>query len=88
MRGMEGSDAASNGLSQIEAEQRLKKYGLNRFAEPQRISFLAIAREEITEPMILLLLFVGVVYTVLGTLQDALTIFAVIFVLVFCRNME
>ncbi len=80
---MESSDAASNGLSQIEAEQRLKKYGLNRFAEPQRMSFLAIAREEITEPMILLLLFVGVVYTVLGTLQDALTIFAVIFVLVF-----
>ena len=80
---MEGSEAAENGLSQIEAEQRLKKYGPNRFAEPQRTSFLAIAREEITEPMILLLLFVGIVYTVLGTLQDALTIFAVIFVLVF-----
>jgi Ca2+-transporting ATPase len=47
------------------------------------VNFFAIARHEITEPMILLLLFVGVVYAVLGReITDAVTIFAVIVLLV------
>jgi Ca2+-transporting ATPase len=47
------------------------------------VNFFAIARHEITEPMILLLLFVGVVYAVLGReISDAVTIFAVIVLLV------
>jgi P-type Ca2+ transporter type 2C len=79
---MERSGKQVEGLSQAEAEKRLAQVGPNRTVEPQRLSFLGIAKEEITEPMILLLLFVGVVYTVFGSLQDALTIFSVIFVLV------
>lgn len=81
--GMEGSDEGSAGLSTVEAKRRLDQFGPNRFVTPQKISFLAIAREEVTEPMILLLLVVGVVYTVFGGLQDALTIFTIIFILVF-----
>jgi Ca2+-transporting ATPase len=47
------------------------------------VNFFAIARHEITEPMILLLLFVGVVYAVLGQeISDAVTIFVVILLLV------
>jgi P-type Ca2+ transporter type 2C len=80
---MEGSEAASKGLSQAEAERRLEEFGPNRSVESEKISFLGIAREEITEPMILLLLVVGVVYAIFGSLQDALTIFAIIFILVF-----
>jgi len=80
---MQGSDEESKGLSQVEAEKRLEQFGPNQFVRPEKISFLGIAKEEITEPMILLLLVVGVVYTVLGTLQDALTIFIIIFILVF-----
>jgi len=82
-RGMEGSDAVSKGLSQVEAERRLEQFGPNRSVESEQISFLGIAREEITEPMILLLLVVGVIYAIFGSFQDALTIFAIIFVLVF-----
>ncbi len=41
-----------------------------------------IAAEEVTEPMILLLLAVGVLYSLWGGLADALTIFAIILVLV------
>jgi Ca2+-transporting ATPase len=82
-RGMEGFDPASKGLSHAEAESRLVEFGPNRTLESEKISFLGIAREEITEPMILLLLFVGIMYTIFGNLQDALTIFAIIFVLVF-----
>jgi hypothetical protein len=46
------------------------------------VRFLAIVREEVTEPMILLLLFVGVVYSIWGRLEDAVTIFIVIALLV------
>jgi Ca2+-transporting ATPase len=80
---MEGSDRESQGLSQVEAEKRLAQFGPNQFVKPQKISFLGIAKEEVMEPMILLLLFVGVMYTVFGSLQDSLTIFSIIFVLVF-----
>jgi Ca2+-transporting ATPase len=80
---MQGSDEASKGLSQVEAENRLEQVGPNQFGRPEKTNFLGIAKEEIAEPMILLLLVVGVVYTVFGTLQDALTIFSIIFILVF-----
>lgn len=70
------------GLSEEESAQRLKKFGLNRLVEERQVRFLDILREEIVEPMILLLIFVGVVYSVLGKVSDALTIIAVIIVLV------
>lgn len=80
---MQGSDEEPKGLSQVEAEKRLLEAGPNQFVKPYKISFLGIAKEEVVEPMILLLLVVGVMYTVFGSLQDALTIFSIIFVLVF-----
>jgi len=80
---MEGSGGDLKGLSQVEAERRLKQVGPNQLVKAQKISFLGIAKEEVVEPMILLLLVVGVLYTAFGSLQDALTIFSIIFVLVF-----
>ncbi|MGA3192293.1 MAG: cation-transporting P-type ATPase [Candidatus Bathyarchaeia archaeon] len=82
---MEGSKGESKGLSEAEAERRLEQVGPNQFVKPLRISFLGIAKEEVVEPMILLLLVVGVLYTTFTwpNLQDALTIFSIIFVLVF-----
>jgi Ca2+-transporting ATPase len=70
------------GLSQEEAARRLEKFGENEIYRRQKISFLGIARHEITEPMILLLLFIGVVYSLWGELFDALTIIVVIVLLV------
>jgi Ca2+-transporting ATPase len=70
------------GLTDREAAERLEKYGANKLVLEHEIRFLAILREEITEPMILLLLVVGVLYSVLGTLSDALTIIVIIIVLV------
>jgi len=80
---MQSSDKESTGLTQAEAEKRLEQVGSNQFVKPYTVSFLGIAKEEVAEPMILLLLVVGVVYTIFGNLQDALTIFSIIFVLVF-----
>jgi P-type Ca2+ transporter type 2C len=78
------------GLSDQEAALRLNKYGKNSLAEEHQVSFLDIFKEEVTEPMIILLLIIGVVYSVLGFLSkegftDALTIIIIIIVLVFAE---
>jgi len=71
-----------DGLSSSEAEERLAQFGPNLIYAPTKISFWTIARHEVTEPMILLLLVVGFFYSLWGKLEDAITIFAVIFLLV------
>jgi len=73
------------GLTDQEAAQRLSKYGKNSLVEQREIRFLGILKEEITEPMILLLIAVGVLYSFLGSLSDALTIIVIIIVLVFAE---
>jgi Ca2+-transporting ATPase len=73
----------ARGLSTSEAQKRLKQTGPNRLAKPYQVKFWAIAKEEVTEPMILLLIGVGIVYSVWGKLEDALTIFSIIVVLTF-----
>ena len=80
---MEKSAGEAKGLTNGEAAERLKQAGPNKLVNLWKVSFLGIAKEEVVEPMILLLLVVGVVYTIFGSLQDALTIFSIIFVLVF-----
>ena len=72
----------NRGLTPEEASTRLARVGPNRLFTPTHVSFWAIAFEEIREPMILLLLVVGVFYSLWGGLGDAITIFAVILLLV------
>lgn len=73
------------GLTDKEATQRLSRYGTNILVKKQETRFLEILREEITEPMILLLMAVGVLYSILGSLMDALTIIIIIMLLVFAE---
>jgi Ca2+-transporting ATPase len=72
----------SRGLSSAEAKKRLFEHGLNQLAKPYDVTFLDIFKEEIAEPMIMLLLVVGFFYSLWGKLEDALTILVVICVLV------
>ena len=74
--------SARSGLTIAEATGRLAQVGPNRLFTPAPARFWAIAAEEIREPMILLLLGVGVLYSVWGGLGDAITIFVVILLLV------
>jgi Ca2+-transporting ATPase len=71
-----------SGLSGAEARERLQKSGSNRIVKPREVTFLSIAKEEITEPMILLLLAVVFFYTIFGGFTDALTLYAIIITLV------
>ncbi len=73
----------NRGLSSKEAEKRLEKYGPNILVKERKISFLGIFKEEVTEPLILLLIGVGVLYSIWGELRDAITIIVIISVLVF-----
>ncbi len=71
------------GLSTEEAAKRLAEVGANKLVEEHEIRFLAILREEVTEPMILLLLAIGVLYGLINQeLTDALTIITIVTVLV------
>jgi len=69
------------GLSSVEAKEKLEKIGLNRLFEPSKISFFSILKEEITEPLILLLIVVGFLYSIWGSLEDSITIFSIIVIL-------
>jgi Ca2+-transporting ATPase len=82
----EPHSAEPKGLTETEAEEILARTGPNEIFRPTPVNFFAIARHEVTEPMILLLFFVGVVYAILGTeISDAVTIFVVIALLVFAE---
>ena len=70
------------GLTDQEAALRLNKYGRNVLVQQGEIRFLGILREETTEQMNLLLIAIGVLYSILGSLTDALTIIVIIIVLV------
>src|SRR5512136_582244 len=78
---MNDEKVQASGLSDLEAGRRLEEFGPNRLAKPYRVRFFAILKEEMVEPMILLLLGVGVVYSLWGKLEDALTIFSIIVIL-------
>lgn len=72
----------ARGLNSEEAQARLSESGTNRIYKPEKISFLRIARHEITEPMILLLFVVGFFYSIWGRVLDSVTIFSVITLLI------
>ncbi len=66
------------GLTAAAAAGRLAQYGPNRPAEEKHEPWWEELLEELREPTVLLLLFTGVLYTLWGKLEDAITIFAVI----------
>ncbi len=75
------------GLTDQEAASRLNQHGKNSLIIERQIRFIDIFKEEVTEPMILLLLAIGVLYTVLGFITgdgflDAATIITIIVILV------
>jgi len=71
------------GLTEAQAAENLRNEGQNEIFRPAAVNFFTIARHEVTEPMILLLLFVGVVYALFGReITDAITIFAIIALLI------
>lgn len=71
----------AGGITSLEAQERLNRYGPNTLRQEKREPFWEEFFEELREPLILLLLFTGVLYAIWGELSDAITIFAVILIL-------
>lgn len=61
-----------HGLTSKEAEERLQAEGLNELSSAKPQSILAIAWGVVSEPMFLLLLSCGIIYLLIGNLEDAL----------------
>ena len=70
------------GLSEQEAAARLEREGYNELPSAKERSIVAIAFEVVREPMFLLLVSCGVIYLVLGDMQEAIMLLGFVFVVV------
>ncbi len=70
------------GLSDIEAQKRLKNEGYNELPSQKRRHTIIILLHVLTEPMLLLLLGAGLIYVLLGETQDSLMLLFFVFVVV------
>jgi Ca2+-transporting ATPase len=68
-----------SGLSEQEANYRLKNEGFNELPASKQRSFFAIAWEVLQEPIFLLLVACGGIYLFLGEIQDALILLGFVF---------
>ncbi|MBO0754216.1 MAG: cation-translocating P-type ATPase [Bradyrhizobiaceae bacterium] len=69
-------DGAIDGLSETDAQTRLKNEGYNELPASERRTTLRIVFDVVREPMLALLLVGVIVYLALGNLQDALVLAA------------
>ncbi|MBN9796397.1 ATPase [Pseudonocardia sp. UM4_GMWB1] len=72
-----GTDAL-RGLTGAEAAARRGRHGPNRWVVPRRVTFLRVLADEVTEPMMLLLAAIAVLYGVWGRLDDTVAVVVII----------
>ncbi|HTJ97135.1 MAG TPA: cation-translocating P-type ATPase [Rhodocyclaceae bacterium] len=65
-----------NGLSQAEAENRLKFHGLNELSQQEQKSLWRTILDILTEPMFLLLLGAAAIYLLLGDVREGMVLSA------------
>jgi Ca2+-transporting ATPase len=68
------------GLSAAQAARALQDEGPNELPDGQKRGLLAIARDTLADPMFALLLAAGVLYLMLGDLQEGLVLFGLVLV--------
>lgn len=68
------------GLTQVEANARLKADGFNELPSTKVRGILSIVFDVVREPMFLLLVAAGLIYLVLGDLHEALMLLAFVFI--------
>ena len=70
--------AADQGLGSEEAARRLETYGPNRLAEAPGRSFLQMVWDQVTEPLVLILIAAAFLSAVLGEWADVIVILAIV----------
>ncbi|MGB3786913.1 MAG: cation-translocating P-type ATPase [Phormidesmis sp.] len=73
------SEQEANGLPSATAIARLKRDGYNQLSSSESRSLWAIARDIVQDPIFLLLVGGGIIYWVLGDLQEALILLGFVF---------
>jgi Ca2+-transporting ATPase len=73
-------DQKTQGLSQAVAQSRLRTEGANELPTADQRNIQIIALEVLREPMFLLLVVAGVIYLLLGDVNDALMLLGFVFV--------
>src|SRR5512143_1696071 len=68
---LSGLRSSSSGLSQSEAEARLKQYGANTLEQRRQATALALLLRQFRSPLVLILIFAAAVSGVLGEWVDA-----------------
>lgn len=71
-----------SGLSEKEASERLALEGFNEIPSAKKHSIISIALSVLREPMLLLLIASGIIYMVLGDIQEALMLLGFVFVII------
>ena len=74
--------SADLGLTTPEAERRLAEAGYNELAPPRARRMHEIAAEILREPMFLLLIAAGIIYLLLGSLEDALMLLCFVLIVI------
>ena len=69
-----------SGLAEQEAEERLREEGYNEIPSTRQRSIFAVAFELVRQPMFLLLAAGGIIYLVLGDVQEAAMLLGFVFV--------
>ena len=70
------------GLTDSEAQGRLRQFGANTLPAAHKATLFSIAFATLKEPMLMLLLSTGVVYLLIGDLREAIAILASIFLVI------
>ena len=71
------------GLTNVEAQQKLKKDGYNELPNSETKSVFEIALSVIKEPMFMLLLACGSLYLIIGDYREGIILFSSIFIIIF-----
>jgi Ca2+-transporting ATPase len=72
----------TEGLSEQEAAQRLAAEGYNELPSAKKRTLMVLAVEVISEPMFLLLIFGGIIYLILGDMQEAWMLLGFVFLII------
>ena len=71
-----------SGLSEREASEKLRTEGYNELPSSERRGISGIVLEVVREPMFLLLVASGLIYLVLGDLEEGLMLMSFVFVII------
>ncbi|MFA6328413.1 MAG: cation-translocating P-type ATPase [Candidatus Micrarchaeia archaeon] len=77
-----GPESPMHGLTQKEAEERLKSDGPNELPTSKKRTILDVIIDVMHEPMFLLLVACGLIYLAVGELSDAIMLSAFVFVVI------